>query len=340
VDPNNDTRRTARSFVPGLLISGAAVVVLVLVADPARAVEALVTARPVELAAAVVVFVVALGARAAASRELVDARTGLGGAFAALNIGYLFNNVLPLRLGEAARVVVLGRRSRLGVMGGAAAVAGERLLDLVMAATVLVTGLALVGVDTGWTPAAIAAPVSLIGVATLVVIARRRHALAAFLEPRLARWPRLAGLAPRIAGALDGLARPRRLASAVLWLGLSWLLGIVNFWLVLRAFIPDAPLAWAVFGIGVMAFGIALPSSPGAIGVYEAAWVGALALCGADPARALAFAVASHALSFVIVCGFGLVALIREVPAGDGLVDRARMLLAGRTGPSGEEAAP
>lgn len=339
MDRDNDNRQIASSLIPGLLVSGAAVVVLVMVADPARALEALLAARPAELVAAVVVFVVALLARAAASRELVDARTGLGGAFAALNIGYLINNLLPLRLGEAARAVVLGRRSKLGIMGGATAVAAERMLDLVMAATVLVAGLAAVGVDTGWMPAAIAASVSVAGVIVLVIIARHRHGLAAWLEPKLVGRPRLARFVPKLATALDGLAKPRRLLAAAAWLALSWVLGILNFWFVLKAFIPTAPLSWAVFGIGVMAFGIALPSSPGGIGVFEAAWVGALALCGADPATALAFAIAAHSLSFTIASGCGLVALIREVPRGEGIVSRARSLLAGRDNTTEQEAA-
>jgi hypothetical protein len=88
-----------------------------------------------------------------------------------------------------------------------------------------------------------------------------------------------------------------------------------------------------------MAFGIALPSSPGAVGIFEAAWVGALVLCGADPASALAFAVAAHALSFVITSGCGLVALVREVPGGDGIARRALTLVASREIPASEETA-
>ena len=300
MDRRTETTRATRTLIPGLLVSGAAVVALVAFADPARALQVLLSARPAELAASVAVFTVALAGRAATSRELVDGRTGLGGAFAALNIGYLTNNILPLRIGEAVRAVVLGRKTELGFVGGATAVAAERMLDLVMAATILLAGVSAVGVRTGWTSAAIAASAAVVGVIVIVMIARRRHAIAGWLEPKLGRWPLLAGLLPRLTTALDGLARPRRIVRAAVILGASWALAVVFFWLVLRAFIPQAPLSWAAFGLGVMAFGIALPSSPGAIGVYEAAWVGALVLCGADSADALAFAVAAHALTFSI----------------------------------------
>ena len=79
-----------------------------------------------------------------------------------------------------------------------------------------------------------------------------------------------------------------------------------------------------------MAFGIALPSSPGAIGVYEAMWVGALALCGADPASSLAFAIAAHTMTYSITSICGLVALVNEVSTGAGFLRRAKRVLTGR----------
>lgn len=335
MDHGKENPRATRSFIPGILVSGIAVVALVVVTDPGRALEILLTARPAELAVAVVLFCIGLVTRSAASREFIDGRVGLGASFAALNIGYLANNLLPLRAGEAVRSIVLGRRSGLGIVGGATAVAAERLLDVILAATILVAALPAVGVDAGWAPAAGAAAVALTGVVTLILIARNRISIAGWLEPKLAGKPRLAGLLPKITAAFEGLARPRRLFRAAFWLVLSWLTGIGFFWLVLRAFIPGAPLSWAAFAIGVLSFGVALPSSPGALGVYEAALVGALALCRVDSTDALAFAIAAHAVSFAIPSICGLVALIRQVPGGAGISGRTQNLI-----DNGELAAP
>jgi uncharacterized membrane protein YbhN (UPF0104 family) len=339
MDRRAETSLSPRALLPGFLVSATAVAVLVGVAEPARAIEALLTARPIGLAAGVVVFAVALACRAAASCELVDGRVGFWTSFGALNIGYLANNLLPLRVGEVARSVVLGRRSGLGVIGGGAAVAAERLLDLVMAAALLVAALPAAGVDAGWVPAAIAGAAAIAGIAVLVFVARRRGRLEGWLEPRLEQRPKMAAMLPRLTAALDGLAKPGRLLKAALWLGASWALAVVFFWCVLAAFVPSPPLSWAAFGLGVMAFGIALPSSPGAVGIFEAAWVGALALCGVGSSAALACAVAAHALSFSITSGCGLVALVRETPGGGGVFRRARALLASGEVSAGEEAA-
>lgn len=327
MDPLNGKERVRRSLIPGLLVSGAAVVALVVVADPARAFQILLSASPMEIVLSVVACSLGLVARAAASREFIGGRVPLGGSFAALNIGYLANNLLPLRAGEAIRSVVLGRRSGLGLVGGATAVAAERLLDVVMAATILIAALPAAGVNAGWVTPVAAAVAAIFGVVLLSGIARHRLRIAAWLEPRLARWPRLAGKLPDIARAFDGLAKPGRLLRGAGWLALSWALGLTFFLLVLRAFIPEAPLSWAAFAVGVLAFGIALPSSPGAIGVYEAALVGALTLCGVPAADSLAFAVAAHGLSFAITSIFGLAALIRQVPGGGGIAGKATSLL-------------
>ncbi len=337
MDHVNEPRRTRRSLVPGLLLSGAAVVALVAFADPARALEILVTARPAELGAAIVVSLAGLVARAAAARQLVDGRIGLGGSFAALTIGYLGNNLLPLRAGEAIRSVLVGRRSGLGVIGGATAVAAERMLDVLFAATILIAALPAVGVTAGGVPALPAAAAAL-GIVLLAVTARQRHRLVAWLEPRLVRRPRIAAWLPRVAAALDGFSRPRRLLGAAFWLAISWATAVLFFWLVLRAYLPAAPIGWAAFAIGVLAFGIALPSSPGAVGVYEAALVGALALCGVGSADALAFAVAAHGLSFAVTSICGLVALARQAPRGGGIAGRTQRVLAERELPAPEEA--
>ncbi len=337
MDHLNGKGRVRRSLIPGLLVSGVAIVGLVVVTDPSRAFHVLLAASPWELVLSAVCCSLGLVARAAASREFINGRVGLGASFAALNIGYLANNLLPLRAGEAIRSVVLGRRSGLGVVGGATAVAAERLLDVGFAATILIAALPAVGVDAGWATPVTAALVAFVGVVVLIVVARHRKTIAAWFEVKLARWPRIARLPPIVADAFDGLARPSRLLRGALWLGLSWTLGLAFFLLVLRAFIPGAPLSWVAFGVGVLAFGIALPSSPGALGIYEASLVGALALCGVPSADSLAFAVAAHALSFALTSIFGLVALVRQVPGGAGISDKAKILLGNGESPVLEE---
>ena len=82
-------------------------------------------------------------------RRLLAGRVSTAQAFWAYSVGFLANNVLPFRIGEAARVVVLSRRSELPVVEVAAAAGLERLLDMAALALVLsLTGAAkLLGPD-------------------------------------------------------------------------------------------------------------------------------------------------------------------------------------------------
>ena len=59
--------------------------------------------------------------------------------------------------------------------------------------------------------------------------------------------------------------------------GLNWLVAILQYYVMMLAFFPNPTFLSAVFALGVAALGIAAPSSPGALGVFEAALVAA---CG------------------------------------------------------------
>src|SRR5437870_346979 len=75
--------------------------------------------------------------RAEIWRVLLRRRAAATEAFWAYSVGFLVNNVLPLRLGEAARVAVLAVRRGLPVVEVGAAAALERVLDLVAVLAIL-----------------------------------------------------------------------------------------------------------------------------------------------------------------------------------------------------------
>ena len=62
-------------------------------------------------------------------RRFLDRRVSSPQAFWAYSIGFVVNNALPFRLGEAARVLVLARRSGIPIVEVAAAAGLERLLE-------------------------------------------------------------------------------------------------------------------------------------------------------------------------------------------------------------------
>ncbi len=116
----------------------------------------------------------------------------------------------------------------------------------------------------------------------------------------------------RVIAFFDGLGiitDGRLFLTALGWEVLDWLVGLLQYYLVLRTFFPAPSLLWVVFALGVGALGIAAPSSPGAIGVFEAALVGALVALGLDASPATAFALSVHFISYAttsLIGGYGI----------------------------------
>lgn len=79
-----------------------------------------------------------------------------------------------------------------------------------------------------------------------------------------------------------------------------------------------------VFVTGVTAFGAALPSSPGAVGVYELSTVAALLVFSYPQPMAVGLAILAHALSLIITGGLGAIGLAREGQTIMGLASQAQ----------------
>jgi glycosyltransferase 2 family protein len=292
-----------RQTLLGLLVSAVALGLLLALSDLDQVAASFRRARPTLLLAAVPLIATSFLTRARAWQLLLPAPVPLGAVFSALSQGYLVNTVLPLRLGDPARALLLARDSGLPALRVLPSVVVERYLDLVFILTLLLASGAALGVAAvGSLPTTALwvalVPIQLAAAAlVLMLVARHRERLTAALGRAEGPWH----AARRLLGdALAGLAvleRPSRFAHASAWLGVTWLQAVAVYWLCLRAFVPAPGVVPVAFGLAVSAFGIALPSSPAGIGVVEAAWTGALTLAGVDQAAAFAFAVSSHALT-------------------------------------------
>ena len=229
----------------------------------------------------------------------------------ALFIGYLANNLLPARAGEAARTVALNRSpARTPVAETVATVLIERaydVLSLVLLLFVLLPGLPAV---TWLRAAGGAGAVLLVGLALVaVVVLRYGDRLLPVLFRPLARLRFVpAGFsdrAPReFRTGLAGLLRPRVALVAFAWTTLSWGVLGISYWLAMLAFdLHLSPLAGVLVVIGI-GLALILPSSPAALGVFEAATVVVLAAYDVDASRALSYALVLHALNvapFIVV---------------------------------------
>jgi hypothetical protein len=265
-------------WIIGILISGVAVYVAFAGVDWPDVADALGEANYWLLAGALPVLFAFIVMRAERWRLLFhpDTHIRLRSTFGALNIGYMAGAILPLQLGELARVYVLSEAEKLRTARVLSTVAVERLLDVYALLGILAVLIPFVGLPRA---AAITAAVLLaIFLAFGLVVL-----IAAIDRPRVERW--LHHLARRLPARLrdsalhfghallDGLsalASPRVVLYVVFWTVVSWMTSSLVVYLVLRAFSLDVPFAAAPFLLIATTFGFFVPSSPGAIGVYHA----------------------------------------------------------------------
>lgn len=230
----------------------------------------------------------------------------------ALLIGYFFNNILPARAGEAARVLALKRLAGTSRAEAAATVVIERAYDLVVLLVLLFVSLPWLPHVT-WLHAA-----ALLGVVLAAVLAVAIFALAVFglrpvhlaLRP-LARLPfltreRVEHIGDNLGQGVAALRQPKLAAGALFWTTLGWLALAGSVWFVMRGFHLHLSFVAGLLLVIATNLAMILPSSPAAVGVFEAASLVAFRAYGVPDARALSCALVIHVLNFVPFIAAGL----------------------------------
>lgn len=313
----------------GLAVSLLAVLFIVSQVNVRALATALERARYIYLLPAFGLLLAGLVARALRWRLLLDDKLPLRRAFHIMNVAYLVNGVLPLRIGEVARVYLATRADPpVPVFQTASTIVVERLLDL-LAVVLLLAGALVVGPvpDELRAAAVLAGPIALIGFLVLVFLSWRRALALRLLAAVVGRLERskegrsgaspLQKLSEWFAQFLDGLAplaNPRALFRALGWTALAWGLSVAAGYVLMFAFYPVASWAATCLYIAAAAFSIAVPAIPGNVGTYEGSILLALNAVGyGEPLEvAVAFALVVHGVNLAVHVSTGIIGFIQE----------------------------
>jgi len=245
-------------------------------------------------------------------------RLPFGLLFGVLNVGYLVNNLLPLRAGELVRVVLLGQREDVSSAEALTTIVVERLVDTLSVIILLGAVAPFIPV-----PRAAARPVLLLAVATLVLaVALLLLALQRTAAIRLVAWgarllpDRFRAEAVRHAdAAIDGLAALRNPRAAAEVVGLSALVYLTlgaSMAAQLLAFHIRLDAAADFFVLAAATLGLVVPASPGAIGIWEGVVIASLTgVFSVDRNLATGVALVSHVIFFSPPMFFGAAYLWR-----------------------------
>jgi uncharacterized membrane protein YbhN (UPF0104 family) len=286
--------------------------------------EAIARARWVLLLAiSIPAYLALVWLRAARWRHLTDAVQPIPtpSLARAVCVGFMANNVFPLRMGEVVRCWYLARETGASTAALFGTVILERVLDAVC---VLVLVLVVIAGWGGGSDGLLAR-----GAVLLVPFPER---FSTGLQELLRRFS--AGL-----GALRGGWHLPWIAvhSLLIW----FLVAIVPIWAAFLALDIDFPTAYETVGAAWMtqaAVGaaVALPSAPGFFGIFHAACRFALERFGVEADTAVAAGTLIHAVMWITLTTLGLAVLrlrrtsLVEV---DGVIERAEARSPGK-GPS------
>jgi uncharacterized protein (TIRG00374 family) len=250
-----------------------------------------------------------------------------GPALKATIIGFGANSMLPGRVGEILRPFVLARSVNLDPAATFATIVLERALDIITLLVLFAASVAVLdpqfAVNDGQTLRAVqfggvlAAVAAFAGLVVAFMFAGHAERVAVVAERVTRRLPeRLSRFVVRLVTAFGQgfavLRSPGALALAIAWSLPVWLSITFTAWAVAGAFGLGLPLAGTFTLLMFMAVGVSVPT-PGAVGAFhESVRIALVSLYAADNDRAVAYAVALHALSFIPVSLAALVLVARE----------------------------
>jgi glycosyltransferase 2 family protein len=242
-------------------------------------------------------------------------------------IGFMATNLLPARAGELARAYAASRFVGVPLARSIGSIAVERVFDgliivLLLAlaiATFHVAGAAAVRGTTistiaAWTGALF---IVLLGLLFFLVHAPREALAWLAAVVRRVLPARAAEFVVRVTRSfIDGLTilrSPFDFTRVVAWSFAVWLINAAAFYAAFLAFhLGPLPLTSPLLLQGIVAVGVAIPSSPGFIGVFEGTAVFALGLYGVARTPAASMALGTHIGWFIPITAIGLWRLARS----------------------------
>lgn len=296
------------NFWLGIIISVICLAAIFFFIDPAEILKALQNTNYTYLLLSGTGIIAFLAMRAVRWRFLLGNQLPYQSIFHIQNIGYMLNNFLPARLGDVARSVLVGSIPPITIATGLSSTVVDRLTDMVF--VVIVLPFSLISIETlpDWmrSGAQVTGFVAIVGMIVLIVAANQQALVMRVATAVLDRIPFLDTTAwlHRVEDLLKGLTVLASFKTSLLLIVytiLVWVPVIFSYYIALRAVGLDVTWAMAAFVFVAAAFSVALPSSPGQIGVYHAGVIAALTLLNQSEANSASFAFIFHAFNMIIL---------------------------------------
>src|SRR5438094_3672133 len=327
--PPSASQASRWAWVVGLVVTLALLTWALHDIDPRELVGYLRRADPLLLLAAVALATLTFPLRTLRwqliLRDVGGQRLPLLPLWHATAIGFMANNLLPVRAGEFARAYAAQQQLPVRFSTALASIGVESVFDGLLLVGLMMLAIASpafprhaqIGTTSvsGLATGAAVVFAAVLGLAFLVVhrpapwLALLRRVTHAVLPARFGE--RLIRVAEGLVAGLEVLKSPGRFLGVVGWSVVQWLVNAAAFAVCFRAFGLAVPAEGAFLLQGIIGLGVAPPACPGFVGRFGAATRLTLAIYGIDATRAVSYAVAYHVATFLPITLMGLYSLSR-----------------------------
>lgn len=302
----------------GFILSAMAIGTFIYLFDMQQVGRSLVRVRWTHVVASVVIFLGAFMVRSLRWKLLLTplGRYPFGKVRDVLIIGYMANLLLPARLGEVARAIALWKVTGASRRGGLTTIGLARLFDGCFLLCLLVV-LGLLFEVPPWARRVTSVLVVLMSCVLVVALWLAFHERSFFwlMERTLfflgRHKARVVGFFSRFAAGTHALRRPGLVGSCLLATVVIWSLEFCVYLTMMRGFDIDLPVWSALLAMAITNIGIAAPSAPGFVGVFEAACSGAVIALGLDKELGLSYAIGVHIMMYVTLVVSGQILMYR-----------------------------
>jgi glycosyltransferase 2 family protein len=241
---------------------------------------------------------------------------------AATCIGFMANNVLPLRLGEFVRAYSLSYQDKeISKSASLATIFVERMVfDLVALLIIFGAVVASSHLDIQadmQRGLLVAVGIALVGIVFMLVMALRPAQTGDAMTRYLFFVPegikeRIRGVVIKFARGLEFITDVKTLMWVLVQTVFIWILTGLSNYFVFLAFGFDLPISASYVLLVVVSISILVPSSPGFVGVYHYGTVWTLAQYQIPKEQALSFALVLHAAQYIPITVMGFYYLKKE----------------------------
>lgn len=234
-------------------------------------------------------------------------------------IGYMGNNVYPLRAGEALRIYLLRRNFQVPVARATTTVVVERVFDGLVMLSFILLSLTLIDIQSNEVEAVatFATPIFVTAMLVFFFLAAQPDLLRRLVKLVMGILPEklatvLGDISEDIIAGLEGLRSPIYLLGTVVSSFVTWAIEAFVYWIVMFAFGLDLGYPVALLVVGTVNLAGLIPASPGQVGVYEFFASTVMIAMGVEAALATAYAVVVHIVIWLPVTLVGFFFLIRQ----------------------------